>query len=232
MTSKHIDSPEAFASAFAVSRETVEALSLYADLLRQWGRVQDLVAPSTLDDIWHRHIADSAQVFPLGNGAKTWADLGTGAGFPGLVIAILGRDIPGFQVHLYESSNRKCSFLREVARRTGAPVDIQCIRIEQLATQRTVVPVEFVTARALAPLASLLGLARPLLRDTTRALFLKGREAGNEIAEARKVWSFQSDMAVSRTDPDGRIVSITHLQSLEDESRDSDQSGTESGTGE
>ncbi len=222
----HITGPDAFAAAFPVSRETLDRLTLYAELLGQWGRVQDLVAPSTLDDIWHRHIADSAQVFPLGQGAKTWADLGTGAGFPGMVIAILGRDTPGFQVRLYESSNRKCSFLREVARRTGAPVDILCMRIEELATQRTVVPVELVTARALAPLASLLGLARPLLRNTTRALFLKGREAGNEIAEARKVWRFQSDMTVSRTDPDGRIVSITHLQSLEDLTRDSDQSGT------
>jgi len=221
----HITGPEAFAAAFLVSRETLDLLSLYAELLGQWGRVQDLVAPSTLGDIWHRHIADSAQIFPLGQGANVWADLGTGAGFPGLVIAILGRDRPGFKMHLIESSNRKCSFLREVARCTGAPVDIHCMRIEDLATQRTVKGVELVTARALAPLASLLGLARPLLRTTTRALFLKGRDAGKEVLAAQQVWRFQSDMTVSRTDPDGRIVSITHLQSLEDLTRDSDQSG-------
>ena len=224
-THPHITGPEAFAAAFPVSRETLDRLSLYADLLGQWGRVQDLVAPSTLDDIWHRHIADSAQVFPLGQGAKTWADLGSGAGFPGLVIAIMARDMPGFKMHLIEASNRKCSFLREVARRTGAPVDILCMRIEELATQRTVVPVEFVTARALAPLASLLGLAKPLLRDTTRALFLKGRDASKEVSEARKVWRFESELTASRTDPEGRIVEIWNLKSLE-ATHDGDQSGT------
>jgi 16S rRNA (guanine527-N7)-methyltransferase len=222
----HITGPEAFAAAFPVSRETLDRLTLYVQLLEQWGRVQDLVAPSTLDDIWHRHIADSAQVLPLAPpDAKLWADLGSGAGFPGMVLAILGRDRPHFKMHLIESSNRKCSFLREVARRCGAPVEIQCIRIEQLATQRTVAAVEFVTARALAPLASLLGLAKPLLRDTTRALFLKGRDAEKEIAEARRVWQFESGLTVSRTDPDGRIVEIRDLRSLEDVTRDSDQSG-------
>ncbi len=212
--SGHIDGPETFARAFPVSRETLDRLTLYAQLLGQWGRVQDLVAPSTLDDIWHRHIADSAQVLPLAPpDTKIWADLGSGAGFPGLVLAILARDRPGFKMHLIESSNRKCSFLREVARRTGAPVEIHCMRIEQLATQRTVGAVELVTARALAPLASLLGLAKPLLADTTRALFLKGRDAPREIEAARQVWQFQSEMTASRTDPDGRIVDIRHLRS-------------------
>ena len=222
----HIGSPEAFAREFAVSRETVDRLSIYADLLRQWGKVQDLVAPSTLDDIWHRHISDSAQLWPLlPTGAKTGADLGSGAGFPGLVLAILGRDRQNFKMHLVEASNRKCSFLREVARRCGAPVEIECIRIEQLATQSRIGAVEFVTARALAPLASLLGLAKPLLSDTTRALFLKGRDASKEVSEAQKVWRFQSELTASRTDPAGRIVEIWNLRSLEG-SRDGDQSGT------
>ena len=225
-THPHITGPEAFAAAYPVSRETLDRLSLYADLLRQWGRVQDLVAPSTLDDIWHRHIADSAQVWPLlPEGAQTGADLGSGAGFPGMVLAILGRDVPGFRMHLIESSNRKCSFLREVARRCGAPVEIQCMRIEQLATQSRIGAVEFVTARALAPLTSLIGLAKPLLRDTTRALFLKGRDASKEVFEAQKVWQFESALTASRTDPEGRIVEIWNLRSLEG-SRDSDQSGT------
>ncbi len=225
-TLPHIDGPDGFARAFAVSRETVEALKLYADLLRQWGKVQDLVAPSTLDDIWHRHIADSAQLWPLlPPNATIGADLGSGAGFPGMVLAIMARNRPGFKMNLIESSNRKCSFLREVARRCGAPVEIQCMRIEQLATQSRIGAVEFVTARALAPLTSLIGLAKPLLRDTTRALFLKGRDASKEVFEAQKVWQFESALTASRTDPEGRIVEIWNLRSLEG-SRDGDQSGT------
>ena len=226
----HIDGPEAFAQAFAgrlpVSRETLDRLTLYADLLRRWGRVQDLVAPSTLDDIWHRHIADSAQLLPLAPTANIWADLGTGAGFPGMVLAILATGRPAWRMHLIESSNRKCSFLREVARQTAAPVEIHCMRIEKLATHHTVGSVELVTARALAPLASLLGLAKPLLADTTVALFLKGREAPREIEEARRHWRFQSELTPSLTDPDGRIVEIRQLWSLEGLSRDIDESGT------
>lgn len=211
----HIDGPEAFAKAFLVSRETLGKLRIYADLLGQWGRVQDLVAPSTLDDIWHRHFADSAQLLPLAPAdAITWTDLGTGPGFPGLVLAILAADRPGFRMQLIESSNRKCSFLREVARRTGAPVDILCMRIENLTTHHTVAPVEIVTARALAPLVKLLGLAQPLLAHTTVALFLKGREASREIEDARAQWQFQAQATPSRTDPDGRIVDIRHLTNL------------------
>jgi 16S rRNA (guanine527-N7)-methyltransferase len=225
-TFPHITGPETFAREFAVSRETVAALSLYVELLHQWGRVQDLVAPSTLDDIWNRHIADSAQLWPLlPPEANTGADLGSGAGFPGMVLAILGRERANFKMHLVESSNRKCSFLREVARRCGAPVEIQCMRIEQLATQSRIGAVEFVTARALAPLSSLIGLAKPLLRDTTRALFLKGRDASKEVFEAQKVWHFESALTASRTDPEGRIVEIWNLKSLE-ATHDGDQSGT------
>lgn len=214
-TLPHIDGPDAFAKAFPVSRETLDKLKIYAELLGQWGRVQDLVAPSTLDGIWHRHFADSAQLLPLAPTNTTkWTDLGTGPGFPGLVLAILAADRPGFRMQLIESSNRKCSFLREVARRTGAPVDILCMRIENLATHHTVAPVEIVTARALAPLVKLLRLARPLLADTTVALFLKGRDAPREIEDAQQHWRFQVLTTPSRTDPDGRIVDIRHLSNL------------------
>jgi len=148
-------------------------------------------------------------------GATRWSDLGSGAGFPGLVLAILMADRPGVKVQLVESSNRKCSFLREVARHTGAPVDILCMRVEDLATHRTVAPAEVVTARALAPLGKLLELAEPLLADTTVALFLKGRDASREIDEARRHWRFQLKTTPSRTDPDGRIVEIRQLGTLE-----------------
>ena len=215
----HIGGPEDFARAFQdfgpVSRETLGKLQTYADLLGEWGRAQDLVAPSTLGDVWHRHIADSAQLLPLAPpSAAKWLDLGSGAGFPGLVIAILVASRPGFEMHLVESSNRKCSFLREVARKCGVAVDIHCMRIEKLATHHTLAPAEVVTARALAPLGKLLRLAQPLLADTTVALFLKGRDATREIEDARKQWSFQVLTTPSRTDPEGRIVEIRQLQNL------------------
>ena len=180
-----IQGPEDFAAAFEVSRETLDGLATYAELLREWSRAQDLVAPSTLADVWHRHIADSAQLLPLAPAASRWVDLGSGAGFPGMVVAILAAGRPGFRAKLVESSNRKCSFLREVARRTGAPVDILCMRIEEFATHHTVGAADVVTARALAPLVKLLELAQPLLADTTVALFLKGREAPREEGEGR-----------------------------------------------
>ena len=211
----HIDGSQAFAKALPVSRETLGKLQTYAALLGEWGSMQDLVAPSTLGDIWHRHIADSAQLLPLAPpDATKWVDLGSGAGFPGMVVAILAADRPDFRVTLIESSNRKCSFLREVARKTGAPVDILCMRIEELATHHTLAPAEVVTARALAPLGKLLKLAQPLLADTTVALFLKGRDAPREIEDALKQWTFQVLTTPSRTDPDGRIVDIRHLANL------------------
>lgn len=212
----HIKNAGDFTAAIPVSRETLVNLETYAALLGEWGRVQDLVAPSTLGDIWHRHIADSAQLLPLAPAtAVNWVDLGSGAGFPGMVLAILAKDRPGFRLKLIESSNRKCSFLREVARRTGAPVDILCMRIEELATHHTVAHSEVVTARALAPLGKLLELARPLLADTTLALFMKGRDAAKDIEAARRQWRFQVQTTASRTSPDGRIVEIRHLGTLE-----------------
>ena len=212
----HISSADDFAAAIPVSRETIARLQLYCNLLGEWGRAQDLVAPSTLGDIWHRHIADSAQLLQFAPpAAQRWVDLGSGAGFPGMVLAIMAADRPGFRMTLIESSNRKCSFLREVGRRTSAPVDILCMRIEKAATQRTLPHAEVVTARALAPLGRLLELAQPFIAATTVALFLKGRDYTREIAEAQRRWRFQVRTTPSRTDPDGRIVEIRQLGTLE-----------------
>jgi len=208
----------AFAARFAVSRETIGKLLAYESLLRQWQKTINLVAPSTLDDIWGRHFADSAQLLALAPaGAKRWLDLGSGAGFPGLVLAILLAERGGATMTLIESDSRKAAFLREVARKTGAPVDILCERIEKSATQTKV---DVITARALAPLPRLLDLAAPHFSDDTVGLFLKGREAQAEIDAALKRWDFTVALHPSETDSESRVVEVRALKAkTEDHSR-------------
>ncbi len=209
---RQIATPEDFAAAFDVSRETLERLETYETLLRQWQKAVNLVAPSTLGGIWHRHFADSAQILHLApEGARSWVDLGSGAGFPGLVVAILLGGA-GPRVTLIESDSRKCAFLREVARKTGTTVDILSTRIEQAATQAKLEPPEVVSARALAPLDRLLGLAAPLFTPSTVGVFLKGRDAALEIETAAKAWTFAVEMVPSITEATGRVVVIRDLQ--------------------
>lgn len=208
---RRIGGADDFALAFPVSRETLDRLALYESLLRHWQKSINLVAPDSLSDIWHRHFADSAQLLPLAPGTRHWLDLGSGAGFPGMIVAILlaNRDA---RVHLCESSAKKCAFLAEVARKTGAPVEIHQTRIESFVLGSTVAGVEVVTARALAPLSQLLDLSAPLLCRGARGLFLKGRRTGDEIAQARRAWTFDVRLHDSLTDPEGRIVGITGLK--------------------
>jgi 16S rRNA (guanine527-N7)-methyltransferase len=228
---RQIATPADFAAAFDVSRETIERLEVYAALLRQWQKAVNLVAPSTLDAVWHRHFADSAQILRLTPaGARSWVDLGSGAGFPGLVIAILladrgpqsspspqgrGKSAPVTQtsrVTLIESDSRKCAFLREVARKTGITVEILSTRIELAATQAKLDSPEVVSARALAPLDRLLGLAAPLFTPATVGVFLKGRDAAAEVETAAKAWTFAVEMVPSITEATGRVVVIRDLQ--------------------
>jgi 16S rRNA (guanine527-N7)-methyltransferase len=218
---RHIRGPADFASAFDVSRETLERLELYAALLKQWQKAVNLVAPSTLDDVWHRHFADSAQIVPLAERAGgLWLDIGSGGGFPALVVAILRAD-PRFapppsdpnRVVLVESHARKCAFLREVARQVGVAhtVDILPVRIERLPTQDTVAAPAVISARALAALERLLAYSAPLFAENTVGLFLKGQGVDAEVAEARKAWSFEARLVQSLTEPQGRIVVIRKL---------------------
>ncbi len=200
---------EQFARDFGVSRETLDKFDLYHTLLLQWQKAVNLVAPSTLGEIWLRHFADSAQLLALAPDAKRWADLGSGAGFPGMVIAILMANQEDRSVHLFESNGRKCAFLAEVARKTAVRVRIHEGRIE--ATAARAGPFDVVCARALAPLSDLLALAGPLLGEGSLALFLKGREAAEEIRQAEAVWSFRWKTHASRTDSHGQIVEIGHL---------------------
>jgi 16S rRNA (guanine527-N7)-methyltransferase len=207
-----IDSPEGFADFFGVSRETADRLVVYEGLLRQWQNAVNLVAPRTLGDVWHRHFADSAQLAALvPPTAKSLVDLGSGGGFPGLVLAIMLADRPGFRVRLIESGQRKAAFLAEVSRRVGVPVDILSTRIESDETHASVGRADVVTARALARLDRLLGLAAPLFGPETVGLFLKGREAADEIGEARGAWQFDAELVASVTEATGSVVVIRRL---------------------
>ena len=207
-----IDGPEKFATAFDVSRETIDRLQCYEDTLRQWQKAVNLVAPATLDDIWHRHFADSAQLCALAPDAKKWLDLGTGAGFPGMVVAILLANRDDISVSLVESNARKCAFLKEIARRTGVTVEIQCARIESLADADMVDAPDITSARALAPLPKLLGLAQSCFGLHTTGLFLKGRGLDEELEAARKIFQFDAKLYPSRTGSGAGIVAISGLQ--------------------
>lgn len=191
-----------------VSRETEAALSAFAALVRRWNPAINLVAPSTLADLDSRHIADSAQLLPLAPPGWThWADLGSGGGFPGLVIAILARDRPESRVTLVESDQRKATFLRTAARELSLPVTVHTTRAEQLAP----LGANVLSARALAPLAQLLPFAHRHLRPGGTALFPKGRRHAEEVAEARRTWHFDLTEHSSQTDPEGRILQIERI---------------------
>ncbi len=196
--------PEGFVADTGVSRETLERLRTYADLLVKWTARIDLVAPSTLPDLWRRHMLDSAQLAPLvAPDVRRLVDLGSGGGFPGLVLAILGAP----DVHLVESDQRKCAFLREVARATGTPVTIHAARIEAVPPLMA----DLVTARALAPVDRLLGWAVPHLAPGGCCLFLKGVRSDDELTAASGTWTMAVDPLPSRSDPSGRILRLKDI---------------------
>jgi 16S rRNA (guanine527-N7)-methyltransferase len=197
-------SPQGFAELVPVSRETLSRLEAYADLLTQWSARINLVGRATLADLWRRHILDSAQLRPLvPNAARNLADLGSGAGFPGLVLAILG--VPG--VELVEADSRRCAFLREAARITEVKVTIRPCRIEAVPPH----PVDVVTARACAPLDRLLDLARPFLAPDTICLFPKGERVEEELTLARKRWTMSVSVEQSLSDRRGVILRLQQV---------------------
>ena len=209
--SRSIAGPEQFAEVFKVPRETIHRLVRYAELLVECQARQNLVSAKTLPHVWDRHFADSAQIMRLAPDANVWLDLGAGAGFPGLVIAILGANHANFRMHLVESTAKKCAFLAEVARATSAPVEIHCMRIEELSKTATNLKPEIITARALAPLPRLLELAAPWFGRGVRGLFLKGRDAGNEIDAAKGLYDFHARLHQSMTAEDSSVVEISEL---------------------
>ncbi len=197
-----------FAAAVpAVSRETLDRLSAYADLLVKWQAKINLVGPATLPDLWKRHMLDSAQLAGLVEPAKPrrWVDLGSGAGFPGLVLSIMGVG----EVHLVESDQRKCAFLREAARITGAEVKIHALRIDTLAPLEA----DVITARALAPLEKLLDWAAPHRSAHTIHLIPKGKEAEAELTQAARHYKLDVKRHGSVTDDSATIFQIRVIES-------------------
>ncbi len=214
-------SPKAFAEQCDVSRETLARLECYVGLLEKWTRAINLVSAESLSDVWRRHILDSAQLTDclprLSERPPTVLDLGSGAGLPGLVLAILGVG----PVHLVEADGRKATFLREAARATKAAVTVHEARVESLEP----FPVDVVTARGLAPLDRLLDLAAPFLLSAHQhgdappsptGLFLKGRNVEAELTEARKNWNMTVECMASISDPRGVVLRISGL-SIKDE---------------
>jgi 16S rRNA (guanine527-N7)-methyltransferase len=197
--------PEDFATRTGVSRETLAKLTAYADLLVDWNARHNLVAKSTLPDLWRRHFWDSAQLAPLvPQNARTLADLGSGAGFPGLVLAAI---LPDVAVTLHEATTKKCAFLQEAAARMGVGVVIENARIEDLPPR----PFDVVTARALAPLPQLLDYAQKFMRPNSVCLFLKGQNVGSELTQAHKYWNMKVSQVSSHTDPSGAMVIVKEL---------------------
>jgi 16S rRNA (guanine527-N7)-methyltransferase len=194
-----------------VSRETEARLDRFLDLLWTWQAKTNLVSPSTLPRLWSRHVSDSLQLLDLALGAKVWMDLGSGGGFPGMVLACALADVPGASVHLVERNGKKAAFLREALRVTGAPGVIHLADIEDI-VDRLAAPVDCITARAVAPLNQLIGFAEPVVRRGAKALFLKGQDVEGELTEATKYWKIEPRLHPSRTGGHGWIVELDRIE--------------------
>lgn len=189
-----------------VSQESREKFVRYAALLREWQERMNLVAASTLPQLAQRHFADSAQLFPLlPKHAKTLVDIGSGAGFPGLILAIMAAEkMPDLTIHLVESIQKKAAFLRAVVDELGLPTIIHAGRVEALKQ----ITADIITARAVASVAELFRLAQPITRPETIFLLLKGEKAQEELTAARQTWHFTNRVIPSLTDPRGQILQI------------------------
>jgi 16S rRNA (guanine527-N7)-methyltransferase len=198
--------PEEFAAKTNVSRETLARLKAYVGLLADWNARHNLVSARSLDDVWRRHVWDSAQLVDfVPTTTRSLVDLGSGAGFPGLVLAVLK---PGIRVVLYESVAKKCRFLETAAARLGTAVEIRNARVEDATPE----PFDVLTARACAPLDRLLAYAQRFQGLATVNLFLKGQSVGVELTQARKSWRMKAIRHPSRTDPSGTILEVRELK--------------------
>ncbi|MBX7198388.1 MAG: 16S rRNA (guanine(527)-N(7))-methyltransferase RsmG [Rhodospirillaceae bacterium] len=195
--------PSDFQRDLKVSAETLQRLEAYAALLQTWNKTTNLVGPATIPDLWFRHMLDSAQLYPFTQDSPSLVDLGSGAGFPGLVLAILGQR----DVHLVESDQKKVAFLREAARVAGVKPTFHPARIESLSG----LPTALICARALAPVDKLLALSAKIATPETKFVFLKGQNVEVELTEAHKIWRMEAESHVSRTDSTGRVVILREV---------------------
>jgi 16S rRNA (guanine527-N7)-methyltransferase len=199
--------------AGTVSRETWTRLDGLVALLLKWQTTTNLVAPSTLTEVWTRHIADSAQLLTIVPNARAWVDLGSGGGFPGLVVACAMADHPGAKIDLVESNQKKSAFLREAVRILSVPAIVHARRIEDFVNAPPQ-SIDVVTARALAPLDRLMDYAGPLLKNGAIGLFPKGQDAVAELTAASKSWIIDAQLVPSVTDPQARIVVVRRATKL------------------
>ena len=201
---------EDFVRDYDVSRETCARLEKFAELLKHWNRRVNLVSKDSLNDIWRRHMADSAQlrdVMPAYDGALI--DVGSGAGFPGMVLAIMGLA----DIHLIDASAKKCTFLREASRITGSLATIHNLRLGEDAASLAALPkAAIVTARAVSPLVKLLDIVIPIVYDQTYCIFSKGIRAADELKAARQSWQFEVQQIVSEVELGGVILKINHIR--------------------
>ena len=198
---------EAFAAATGADPVQMRDLEAFRLLLGDWNERMNLVGPSAMAEFWGRHAFDSAQLLALAPEALTWADLGAGAGFPGLVLAILLKGRPGAAVHLLESMAKRCRFLQAVVDELALPAQVHHARAESLS-----LTVDIVTARACAPMPRLMEFAWPYLRKGATALFLKGQDVDAEMAEATTSWDFKAQLLPSLSSPTGRIVQVSKVR--------------------
>jgi len=204
---------ESALAQYPVSRETLQKLDAYVALLLKWQPIKNLVGPSTLPTIWSRHVLDSLQILDILPNSKNWVDLGSGAGFPGLVIACVLATSPQTCVHLVESNGRKAAFLREVIRALNLPAKVHNCRIEDVANE---LPdeIDCVTARALAPLADLLDMQAKISKKPCKSIYLKGQDIDEELTRAAKYWSIEYQIFPSITDPDGHVLLVQNALRL------------------
>lgn len=196
--------------AGSVSRETFGSVVAFEALFRKWAARINLVAPSTLDEVWTRHILDSAQLGKLAPDALRWVDIGSGGGFPGAIVALILKARPGASIDLVESNGKKVAFLRTTLAELGAPARVHAKRIEE--AHEVIRNPQVVTARALAPLGKLLGLVEPWLSAGARGLFHKGRDYQTELQESAAAWHFDLLEHRSLVDPNSVILEISALK--------------------
>jgi 16S rRNA (guanine527-N7)-methyltransferase len=194
-----------------ISREVEARLDRYVALLLEWQSKTNLVAPSTLPQLWTRHIADSLQLVRLAPSAKIWIDLGSGGGFPGVVLACTLAETADAKVHLIERNAKKAAFLREAVRVTGSPGIVHLADIGDI-VDRLPGRIDCVTARALAPLHHLIGFAEPMVRNGAKALFLKGQDVESELTEATKYWNIEPKLHSSLSGGQGWIVELDRIE--------------------